>query len=136
MKLRSTQNYKPRKQDRETIKGKSLTVPDDSYTIREIIERSQNGFPVDIKADAGYPFENQDDFEADDIEAIQRMDLAEQHETLQRIRAKRQDLEEELKTKKSDKKAKELEQLKKEEESKKAEIEEISKKNASNQDKT
>lgn len=135
-KLRSTLNYVPRSQDRETPKGKSLTVPDDSYTIRQIIERSQNGLPVNVGHEAGYPFEENNDFDSHDIESIQRMDLSEQYEKLEEIRIQRSTLEQELRDKKDAQKAKKLEQLKKLEEEKKAEIEQKKQKISPSEDKT
>lgn len=57
--------------------GKSSTVPDQSLTIRELIERAQRGYPLDA---VRTPFYNGED---DDMPDIKNFDLTELHELRQ-----------------------------------------------------
>lgn len=66
------------------IGSDSLTVPDQSLSIREIIERTKRGYPVDGEKTVFYNGED------DDMPDIRRMDLTELHDlqnwTKQRIK--------------------------------------------------
>lgn len=84
----SRMNYELKSEFMEHPKGKSMAVPDDSYTIRELIERFQNGIP--LSQHMGNFDENVEGEEADhddqDLEKFNKMDIAEQSEILREAR--------------------------------------------------
>ncbi|AXH76190.1 MAG: hypothetical protein [Microviridae sp.] len=79
--LRSTINFQLKKKDMEQPKGKSLTIPDDTYTVSELLERHARGLPL-----AGRPgtFIEDTDIEDDDLEAFNRMDITDRFEAAER----------------------------------------------------
>lgn len=89
--FRSTNDFKLKPTDMEQPKGKSLTVPDDTYTVQELLERHARGLP--LAGRAGEYLEDSD-IEDDDLEAYNRMDITERHERAEeaglRIRTEKQ----------------------------------------------
>lgn len=79
------ENYKLEKAFMEHPKGKSLTIPDESFTVQQLMERMVAGIPTitnvpyDIDDEEG----NHDD---EDLEAFSRMDITDQEEILEQHR--------------------------------------------------
>lgn len=65
----------------ETPTGKSLTVPDDTYTVAELLERHARGLPL-----AGRPgaYVDDSDIEDDDLEKFGRLDVTDRFEIAQK----------------------------------------------------
>lgn len=80
-KLRSSINFKLKKSDMETPSGKSLTVPDDSFTVQELLERNTRGLPLTGREGV---FIDDSDIEDDDLEKFNRQDITDRFETAQR----------------------------------------------------
>lgn len=63
--------------DLENKREVSMTIPDESYTIREVLEKFTRGLPIDGVNEGNY--ENPEDFEAESFEnAIDITDVEEQ----------------------------------------------------------
>lgn len=84
-KLRSRYNFVLTKEDMETSTMKSLTVPDETYTVKEILEKSKNGLIPSLSGKAFY-MENEMDHEDDDLDKFNRSDMQEKAEILERAR--------------------------------------------------
>lgn len=78
--MRSRYNFKLEANDMETTKGVSMTVPDETYTVQELLERHQMGLPVGGKVPV-YDLEP-DEEEGIDMNQFQQLELAEQAEIL------------------------------------------------------
>lgn len=93
----------------EHPKGKSMTIPDESYTIQQLMERMMAGIPAQVNQ----PYDIDDDDEAvhddEDLEQFGRLDITEKEEILQ-------EAEEVVKVKRKHETKKEEERKKKEEE--------------------
>lgn len=109
--FRSTINFKLRKEDMETTTKEVVTVPDDSYTVKELLERHQAGIPISLKVPE-YDLQDEDseDHEAIDMEQFQKLEPTEQQEiadihaeTLKKHREKLNKEEAERKKKESEK---------------------------------
>jgi len=63
--FRNPWNYKLGDFDKDVEKGggKSMTVPNEAYTVREILEKFTRGLPLDISKDGTYD-EGNEDFES------------------------------------------------------------------------
>lgn len=75
--IRSTLKHKPTKG--ETPKGVSLTVPDDSYTITELLARHEAGLAFGIQRLGQYDLEDDEEHEAMDMNQYQNMDITEKY---------------------------------------------------------
>jgi len=76
LRIRSTLNFDPKKDiSPENTVGASLTVPDESYSIKELINRHQNGLPINLNVHGEY--EDEVDFDDHDREKISSLDLTE-----------------------------------------------------------
>ena len=74
MKLPDILSYVPKGHEYETShKHKSMTTPDQAYTIEELLARHHAGMLTDISTPSYFPDE-QSDFDDDDLEAVNRMD--------------------------------------------------------------
>lgn len=74
-KLRSQMTYEPQDKHNEHPVGKSMTVPDESYTIAEILQRSQNGLSTDLIHQGEYTLDtNSENFDDYDIEKLKQLD--------------------------------------------------------------
>lgn len=86
-KVRDHFNYEP--EEGEINSGELLTVPDDAYTIEEIIDKFTKGIRLDIMESHGYS--DSDDF--DDIDGrsqiIDLTDIPELHEQMVQRRKKK-----------------------------------------------
>jgi len=63
MKFRTPYNYVCVKRDIETVKGVSLTVPGESYTIPELFDRFRSGMPLNVEREVYY--DENADFDTD-----------------------------------------------------------------------
>jgi len=70
--------------DIETNREKSLTIPDQSYTVREILEKFTRGLPLDIEK--GGQYDSPEDFEDNFENAI---DITDVEEKLSFIKSKK-----------------------------------------------
>jgi hypothetical protein len=71
--FRGTNTRTPRAEDYEVPKGKSETIQDDSYTVKDIIQKHLQGIPVgEMQGDWG---DDNDDFNSPDLEELQRADI-------------------------------------------------------------
>jgi len=63
--------------DMENTREKSMTVPDEAYTVREVLEKFSRGLPLNIVSEGSY--DNPEDFENESFEnAIDITDVEEQ----------------------------------------------------------
>lgn len=78
-------NWKLRKHQMETPRGVSQTVPDDSYTIRDLIKKYAGGLDPGVTKLANHNGEDDDvDFDDVDFASEARQDIADVHDTLRR----------------------------------------------------
>ena len=87
MKIRSKQNWKLLKSDKETPKGKSLTVPDDSYTVQELLEKHAQGIMMSTKP-VLWPDEDHT-LDDPDLEDFNRQPIGDREEIAREIIAQR-----------------------------------------------
>lgn len=83
--LYSQASYKPRPEDLEKGGGLSLTVPDESMSLRHILAKHSRG--VDASVFEKEPVYYGGDFDDQDLEEVTRMDLAEKSELLDKVRS-------------------------------------------------
>ncbi|AXH77916.1 MAG: hypothetical protein [Microviridae sp.] len=76
-KFRLSTNYTMTKADMEHPSGKSLTVPDDTYTVQEMLERHARGLPL---AGRDGIYIDDSDIEDHDLEEFNRGDITDRHE--------------------------------------------------------
>lgn len=82
--FRTQYNFKLAGRDVEKKMGKSQTIKDETYTIRQLVERSQNGFyPGSIKESIWDPNPSHS---SQDLEKLHHLDLSQKHEILQQTR--------------------------------------------------
>lgn len=60
----------------EVIDEEKLVIPDESYTIRQLLDMHTRGIPIGVGSQPVEGFDNPD-FDSPDLEEIGRMDLAE-----------------------------------------------------------
>jgi hypothetical protein len=87
-------NYNARQVKRlESNDGISKTIPDEAYTMREILSRFAQGLPLDnIKV----PMYHGDEKRVLDLDEFKKMDLSERFDLLESVKAERQRLEKTL----------------------------------------
>nr|QJB19833.1 MAG: hypothetical protein [Microvirus sp.] len=78
--LRHSMNFQLEKFDCETIKGKSMTIPGQSYSINEILDKFTRGITLAIGKTPQY--EENDDYE-NEVNYVDITEVAEHHKTLQ-----------------------------------------------------
>lgn len=83
--LYSQASYKPRPEDLEKGGGLSLTVPDESMSLRHILSKHARG--MDMSHLEREPVYYGGDFDDQDMEEVGRMDLAEKSELLEKVRS-------------------------------------------------
>lgn len=66
---------------------KKLTVPDDSLSLKDILERFVRGEPVSVGMEVNYDPEAEND-DAEDIEKLRHMDLVDREEYINKLKAK------------------------------------------------
>lgn len=73
--LRSQHTYVPLDRHNETPTGKSVTVPDETFTIEEILRRSQQGLNAEVMHNGEYTLDlNSEDFDSHDVEKLKLLD--------------------------------------------------------------
>lgn len=80
-KLRNRYGFTLRKEDMEATRGKSLTIQDDSFTIKEILEKFTRGIDPMISKVGHYPDE-EPDFDDEDLEQFNKLEFSEQREIM------------------------------------------------------
>lgn len=80
MKYQSRQNYKPNPSGWEKGGGISQTVPDDSYSVQELLDRHENGIALNIKRLANFDNVGDEEFDSIDMEEFQKMEPTEKNE--------------------------------------------------------
>lgn len=86
--------YKPKPEQQETPKGVSLAIPDDSYTVRELLQKHTQGIDPAI---ARIPYFDED-VDHDSLDKTKELDLFEREELLQQNKNYIQQQEEKIKT--------------------------------------
>lgn len=116
---------KPEHKEKNTLP--SVTVPNESYTIQEIMERFVKGAPVNVKHKEAVFAKEDADFDSHDLEKIHQGDIVERMEVademLSDLKAKEADLKDQQK-----KQAEALRQQKEEDEELRKELRERKKK--------
>ncbi|WNK13930.1 MAG: hypothetical protein [Microvirus sp.] len=98
--------FRVTKKEMETPRGVSLTVQDDSYSVRDIFEKFTSG--QDLGLDRNTFFSEEADHEDHDLEALGRMDISERGLLLEETKRRAQEnlnLLKQLDDKKESKKA-------------------------------
>lgn len=90
-KLTIAHEYKLTAQGKEHVSGKSLTVPDESLSIREILTRFTRGQSVGGAKEPA--FDSGADFDSPDLEKVRDMDLVDRDELRSRVLVKKSDLQ-------------------------------------------
>lgn len=75
--LRSKIGYVPNAKEQESPKGISLTVPDDSYTITELLKRHEAGLGFGIQRLGQFDLEDDEEHDSIDMNQYQQMDVTE-----------------------------------------------------------
>jgi hypothetical protein len=76
----TTINWTVKPEHMETPRGVSMTVPDQSLTLKEILEKSLAGQDLSYWQRNGWYGDNDADYDSDDAEQFARMDIAEQYD--------------------------------------------------------
>lgn len=71
----------------EHPKGVSMTVPDESLTVKEILERFRRGQPLSIHT-RDTLYDPDSNFDSQDLEEVSRMDITDRSELAQELRLK------------------------------------------------
>jgi hypothetical protein len=97
MKIKNALNYQSFPKDYEKIKGPSMTIPDQTMSIRELLRRYASGLPLGGSKEPIYEGEDGDGIDP------RRLDLAERQELEIAARQELAEIEERLKSKKVEK---------------------------------
>lgn len=84
----SSATYQPSDLGKEHPTGESLTVPDETYTIREIVERFVRGNDIDDSLVRDESNDSGADFDSEDLEKVPHMDLFDREELLEETKTK------------------------------------------------
>lgn len=106
--LRNRYDFKLKDTDMEYTKGKSLTVQDDSFTIKEILEKYTRGIDPMITKLGHFPDEEPDEDDMD-LEKFNRLEIGEQNEIVKETMQKGKNAEKRLKEVQTAKEKAELE---------------------------
>lgn len=85
-KNRSTLEWKPKASDMETPVGVSVTVPDDSYTVSELLKKHSQGLALNIQKLGQFDDLGDDEYDSEDMNQFQNLDLAERKEKADKAR--------------------------------------------------
>lgn len=85
--------YTPYEPQKEKVRGKSLTVPDQSLSIQELLTRYANGMPLGIKEKT---FLDNDKLIFPDVD-WEKLDLAEREELIETAKLEQRELKEKIK---------------------------------------
>lgn len=92
-KIRRRYNYKPGKQN-ETPKGVSVTIPGETYTIRELLKKHTRGIlPPDIIRQGQYSDEQE--FDSPDLQKLHRSDINDKTAQINELKKTQKILEQE-----------------------------------------
>lgn len=91
--FRNTITFRLEKADCETPSGVSLTVPDEAYTVQELMERFVNGQRIPDALFRNGVFDSGCDFDSDDLEKVRDSDFVERDDVIARERAHQAKLE-------------------------------------------
>lgn len=120
--------YVPDNSKREWPRGDSMTVPDDSYSLKELLTRFVKGQPVSAPVNEGQftGDHNYADFDAPDLEKAKHLDMVDKTELADRMRErnmalrKRAEEQEKQRNKKASEEASLLDEIKNDFKSKKS----------------
>lgn len=112
VRIRSTLDFQLRPSDKEVGGGVSMTVPDESLSVRNIIDRFTRGQGSGVAVREGY-YDPSPDLDSPDIDKLDHMDLIDRDEFAEVNRATKERLEKEIA---DDKKRKAEEKKKRDEE--------------------
>ncbi|AXH73437.1 MAG: hypothetical protein [Microviridae sp.] len=101
-KLRSRYGFELQKKDMETPKGVSVTVPDDSYSVRELLDRHQKGLAFGIQRLGQFDDIDDEDFDALDMNDLQNQEMYEKSEIMEEAKETLRKVKEKKGTKKAD----------------------------------
>lgn len=79
-------NFELKLEHTETPKGVSLTVPDETLTIRQILEKYTRGLDLAAQMAKEPIYDDTDDFDREDLEQITRSDFSERQELLEQLK--------------------------------------------------
>ena len=113
VKLRDKFGYVPRKVDQEINNSPSMTVQGDTLSVSEMLLRLSNGIPMNGKSGVYFDEENED-FDADDLEKLRDGDILERQEAVEGAKELDKVIQEELNKKVEKKKTPEKEEKKEE----------------------
>lgn len=82
-KLRNRYGFTLEKKDMEFTRGKSLTVQDDSFTIKEILEKFTRGIDPMISKVGHFPDDDDPDYDDEDLESFNKLEIGEQREIVE-----------------------------------------------------
>lgn len=104
--VRNSGNFAMRESDFEKVNPVSVTVPDESMTIKQIVDRFTKGqtMPIGDVKDPSYVPDV--DFDSEDLEKVKDMDLHDLQEYRERLADQAYEIEEELKKRKEAQEAK------------------------------
>lgn len=88
MRFRNTITFRLEKADCETPVGVSLTVPDEAYTVQQLMERFVNGQRIPDTLFRDGVFDTGSSFDSDDLEKVRDSDFADRDEVIARERAR------------------------------------------------
>lgn len=84
--LRRQRDFRLEKHHCETPTGVSLTVPDESYSIREILEKFTTGIDLRQQLARQPQYDSGASLDSEDLEKVQHLDLYEQQEQLENLK--------------------------------------------------
>lgn len=93
--LRPRGLWKLEPQDMEKRKGESLTIQDESFTIRELLVKHVQGIPVGTYREP-INSEGEADFDDDDFQATSRLDIHEKELLAKKVANKQNHLKEQI----------------------------------------
>lgn len=85
---RNRVSWKLETSDMEIVSSKSKTVPDQAYTVREILTRFSNGVDLGLAKSAVFA-ERDADYDDEDLESLKRGDLVDRVEAMERLDARK-----------------------------------------------
>lgn len=82
MKIRSKQKWQLQSRDKEKITGESQTVPDDGFTVKELLQKHIAGIPLGIQRLGQWENLEEDEHDAIDMEKFQQLEETEKREII------------------------------------------------------
>jgi len=101
--IRTQYNYDWKKDTKfEETEGPSMTVPDESYTIKELVQRHSQGLPAQVGLNGEY--DEDPTHEDHDKRELINLDLAEKQEIIEQQKLLQEELKKSMELKKANKK--------------------------------